>query len=83
MHWSHFAEAAKEDEAEDDDDMDGFQTDDEDEDGNGFEKEMGVDADDGDEADTITLRKLAEQVCWLDTMAYNTLHAYINNLYLV
>ncbi|KAK7295628.1 hypothetical protein RJT34_18539 [Clitoria ternatea] len=55
------AEAAKEEEAEDDDDMDGFQTDDEDEDGNGFDKEMGVDAEDGDEADTITLRKLAEQ----------------------
>ncbi|XP_027348939.1 importin beta-like SAD2 isoform X2 [Abrus precatorius] len=55
------AEAAKDEEAEDDDDMDGFQTDDEDEDGNGFDKEMGVDADDGDEADTITLRKLAEQ----------------------
>ncbi|KAK7394282.1 hypothetical protein VNO78_14804 [Psophocarpus tetragonolobus] len=55
------AEAAKEEEAEDDDDMDGFQTDDEDEDDNGFDKEMGVDADDGDDADTITLRKLAEQ----------------------
>ncbi|XP_020219843.1 importin beta-like SAD2 isoform X2 [Cajanus cajan] len=55
------AEAAKEEEAEDDDDMDGFQTDDEDEDGNGFDKEMGVDADDGEDADTITLRKLAEQ----------------------
>ncbi|QCE12813.1 Armadillo-type fold [Vigna unguiculata] len=55
------AEAAKEEEAEDDDDMDGFQTDDEDEDGSGFDKEMGVDADDGDDADTITLRKLAEQ----------------------
>ncbi|KAK7374757.1 hypothetical protein VNO80_08194 [Phaseolus coccineus] len=55
------AEAAKEEEAEDDDDMDGFQTDDEDEDGSGFDKEMGVDADDGDDGDTITLRKLAEQ----------------------
>ncbi|XP_004492039.1 importin beta-like SAD2 [Cicer arietinum] len=55
------AEAAKEEEAEDDDDMDGFQTDDDDEDGNSFYKEMGVDADDGDEADAITLRKLAEQ----------------------
>ncbi|BAT83118.1 hypothetical protein LR48_Vigan03g009000 [Vigna angularis] len=55
------AEAAKEEQAEDDDDMDGFQTDDEDEDGSGFDKEMGVDADDGDDADTITLRKLAEQ----------------------
>ncbi|XP_047182998.1 importin beta-like SAD2, partial [Vigna umbellata] len=55
------AEAAKEEQAEDDDDMDGFQTDDEDEDGSGFDKEMGVDADDGDDADTITLRKWAEQ----------------------
>ncbi|KAG5137767.1 hypothetical protein JHK82_022498 [Glycine max] len=55
------AEAAKEEEAEDDDDMDGFQTDDEDEEGNGFDKEMGVDADEGEDADTITLRKLAEQ----------------------
>ncbi|KAI5431678.1 importin beta-like SAD2 [Lathyrus oleraceus] len=55
------AEAAKEEEAEDDDDMDGFQTDDEDEDGSGFDKEMGVDGEDGDEADNITLRKLAEQ----------------------
>ncbi|XP_061364676.1 importin beta-like SAD2 isoform X3 [Gastrolobium bilobum] len=53
--------AAKEEEAEDDDDMDGFPTDDEDEDGNGFDKEMGVDADDGDEVDAISLRKLAEQ----------------------
>ncbi|KAL5082745.1 hypothetical protein RYX36_011166 [Vicia faba] len=56
------AEAAKEEEAEDDDDMDGFQTDDEDEDGNGFDKEMGVDGEDPDEADNITLRKLAEQL---------------------
>ncbi|CAK8540920.1 unnamed protein product [Lathyrus sativus] len=55
------AESAKEEEAEDDDDMDGFQTDDEDEDGSGFDKEMGVDGEDGDEADNITLRKLAEQ----------------------
>jgi hypothetical protein len=57
------AEAAKEEEAEaeDDDDMDGFQTDDEDEDGNAYDKEMGILAEDGDEADTLTLRKLAEQ----------------------
>ncbi|KAL1323029.1 hypothetical protein HN51_068045 [Arachis hypogaea] len=55
------AEAIKEEEAEDDDDMDGFQTDDEDEDVNGSDKEMGVDAEDGDEADSMTLRKLAEQ----------------------
>ncbi|XP_023881797.2 importin beta-like SAD2 isoform X2 [Quercus suber] len=56
------AEAAKEEEAEDDDDgMDGFQTDDEDDDGEGSDKEMGVDTEDGDEADSIRLQKLAEQ----------------------
>ncbi|XP_031254768.1 importin beta-like SAD2 [Pistacia vera] len=55
------AEAAKEEEAEDDDDMDGFQTDDEDDDGDGSDKEMGVDAEDGDEADSIRLQKLAAQ----------------------
>lgn len=56
------AEAAKEEEAEDDDDdMDGFQTDDEDEDGDGSDKEMGFDAEDGDEADSIRLQKLAAQ----------------------
>ena len=42
--------------------MDGFQTDDDDEDGNGSDKEMGVDTEDGDEADSIKLKKLAEQV---------------------
>ncbi|XP_054821198.1 importin beta-like SAD2 [Prosopis cineraria] len=56
------AEAAKEDEAEDDDDMDGFQTDDVDEDENDSDKEMGVDAGDGDEADSNKFRKLAEKV---------------------
>ncbi|ESR56398.1 hypothetical protein CICLE_v100187402mg, partial [Citrus x clementina] len=55
------AEAAKDEEAEDDDDMDGFQTDDEDDDGDGSDKEMGVDAEDGDEADSIRLQKLAAQ----------------------
>lgn len=55
------AEAAKEEEAEDDDDMDGFQTDDEDEDADGSDKEMGVDAEDGDEADSNKLQKLAAQ----------------------
>ncbi|KAK0608367.1 hypothetical protein LWI29_029702 [Acer saccharum] len=54
------AESAKEEEAEDDDDMDGFQTDDEDE-GDGSDKEMGVDAEDGDEANSIRLQKLAAQ----------------------
>ncbi|KAG4984773.1 hypothetical protein AAZX31_10G282500 [Glycine max] len=57
------AEAAKEEEAEDDDDddMDDFQTDDEDEDDNGSDKEMGIDAEDGDEADSSKFTKLAEQ----------------------
>ncbi|XP_050375237.1 importin beta-like SAD2 isoform X2 [Argentina anserina] len=53
--------AAKEEEAEDDDDMDGFQTDDEDDGGDGSDKEMGLDAEDGDEADSIRFKKLAEQ----------------------
>ncbi|KAI9080651.1 hypothetical protein K1719_037408 [Acacia pycnantha] len=55
------AEAAKEEEAEDDD-MDGFQTDDEEDGNGGSEKDMGDDAEDGDdEVDTEKLRKLAEQ----------------------
>jgi len=66
-----FAEAAKEEEAEaeeDDDDMDDFQTDDEDEDGNGSDREMGIDAEDGDEADSSKFRKLAEQVCGYENL---------------
>ncbi|KAG7990889.1 hypothetical protein I3843_02G047400 [Carya illinoinensis] len=55
------AEAAKEEEVEDDDDMDGFQTDDEEDDGDVSDKEMGVDTEDGDKADSIRLQKLAEQ----------------------
>ncbi|BFG15637.1 hypothetical protein CerSpe_019110 [Prunus speciosa] len=55
------AEAAKEEDAEDDDDMDGFQTDDDDDFGDGSDKEMGVDAEDGDEADSMKLQKLAAQ----------------------
>ncbi|KAJ8547024.1 hypothetical protein K7X08_010610 [Anisodus acutangulus] len=54
------AEAAKEDEAEDDDDMNGLQTD-EDDDEDGSDKEMGDDAEEGDEADSIRLQKLAAQ----------------------
>ncbi|KAJ6956313.1 importin-7 [Populus alba x Populus x berolinensis] len=54
------AEAAKEEEAEDLDEMDGFQTDDEDDDAES-DKEMGVDAEDGDEAESIKLQKLAAQ----------------------
>ncbi|KAK3029238.1 hypothetical protein RJ639_038845 [Escallonia herrerae] len=55
------AEALKEEEAEDDDDMDGLQSDDEDDDGEGSDKEMGVDAEDGDEADSVRFQKLAAQ----------------------
>ncbi|XP_043721911.1 importin beta-like SAD2 isoform X2 [Telopea speciosissima] len=52
--------AAKEEEG-DNDDMDGFQTDDEEDDDDGSDKEMGVDAEDGDEDDTARLQKLAAQ----------------------
>ncbi|KAL3621644.1 secondary alcohol dehydrogenase (SADH2) [Castilleja foliolosa] len=53
------AEAAKEEEEEDEDidDMDNYQTDDDEE--AGSDKEMGLDAEDGDEADSIKLQKLA------------------------
>ncbi|KAM7253398.1 hypothetical protein ACFE04_026016 [Oxalis oulophora] len=50
------AKAAKEEEAEAEDDMDGFQTDDDDDDG-----EMGLVADDLDEADSTRLQKLTAQ----------------------
>ncbi|KAJ9563508.1 hypothetical protein OSB04_008668 [Centaurea solstitialis] len=54
------AEAEKEEPEEDDDDMnDGLQTDDDDDDGS--DKEMGVDDEDGDEADSLRLQKLAAQ----------------------
>ncbi|KAI3890803.1 hypothetical protein MKX03_007416, partial [Papaver bracteatum] len=56
------AEAAKEEENADDDDMEGgFQTDDDEEDEDGSDREMGVDAEDGDEADSLKLQKLAAQ----------------------
>ncbi|KAE8696314.1 Importin beta-like SAD2 [Hibiscus syriacus] len=55
------AEAAKVEEAEDDDGMDGFESDDDDDDANGSDKEMGVDEEDGDEADSIRLQKFAAQ----------------------
>ena len=42
--------------------MDGFGTDDDDDDADVSDKEMGVDAEDGDEADSIRLQKLAAQV---------------------
>ncbi|KAM0986240.1 hypothetical protein ACFX13_013699 [Malus domestica] len=55
------AEAAKEEEPEDDNEMDDFQTDDDDEYGDGSDKEMGLDTEDGDEADSVKLQKLAAQ----------------------
>ncbi|KAI3942266.1 hypothetical protein MKX01_026681, partial [Papaver californicum] len=55
------AEAAKEEENADDDDMEGFQTDDEEEDEDGSDRDMGVEAEDGDEADSLKLQKLAAQ----------------------
>ncbi|XP_023549155.1 importin beta-like SAD2 isoform X1 [Cucurbita pepo subsp. pepo] len=55
------AEAAKEEEVEEDDDMDGYPSEEDDEDGDGSDKEMGFDAEDGDEVDSIKLQKLAAQ----------------------
>ncbi|KAL3507176.1 hypothetical protein ACH5RR_032558 [Cinchona calisaya] len=55
------AEAEKEEEAEDNDDMDGLPTDDEDDDGDVSDKEMGIDDEDGDEADSTKLQQLAAQ----------------------
>lgn len=55
------AEAAKEAEAEHDDDMNGLQSDEED-DAEWSDKEMGVDAENGDEDDNKTLQRLAAQV---------------------
>ncbi|KAL8487473.1 hypothetical protein ACS0TY_023515 [Phlomoides rotata] len=56
------AEAQKEEEddeeEEDDDDMGNYQTDDED-DGDDSDKDMGVETEDGDEADSLKLQKLA------------------------
>ncbi|KAL1832759.1 hypothetical protein ACET3Z_002410 [Daucus carota] len=54
------AEAAKELETEDDDDMNGLLSDEED-DVDDSDKEMGVDAEDGDEANNKTLQRLAAQ----------------------
>lgn len=49
-------------ETEGSDHMDGLLTDDEDDDGEGSDKEMGDDAEEGDEADSMRLQKLAAQV---------------------
>ena len=56
-------EAAKEEEVEEDDEMDGYPSDEDDDDGDGSDKEMGFDGEDGDEVDSIKLQKLAAQVC--------------------
>lgn len=57
-------ESAKEEDG-DDDNMDGFQTEDDDDEEDDSDKEMGVDADEADDADTRKLHKLAAQVCKL------------------
>lgn len=49
--------------------MDGFQSDDEDDEADGSDKDMGVDAEDGDEVDSIKLQKLAAQVSSLYFLA--------------
>lgn len=69
-------EAAKEEEVEEDDDMDGYPSDEDDDDGDGSDKEMGFDAEDGDEVDSIKLQKLAAQVrtcthIWLSVIYQN------------
>lgn len=49
---------------EDIDDMGSLQTDDEDDDADGSDKEMGVDAEDGDEASSARHKTYAAQVCY-------------------
>lgn len=61
----NFVEASKEEEVEDIDDMGSFDEDDEDEDADASDKEMGVDAEDGDEASSARHKKFAEQVCYI------------------
>jgi cobalamin biosynthesis protein CobT len=55
------AETTKDNEDEDDD-MDGWKTDDDEEEEDDSDKEMGVDTEDGDEADSQRLHRLAAQV---------------------
>lgn len=59
----HTEAAKEEEEVEEDDDMDGYPSDEDDDEGDGSDKEMGFDAEDGDEVDSIRLQKLAAQVC--------------------
>lgn len=58
------SESAKEEDGGDDN-MDGFQTEEDDDEEDDSDKEMGVDADEADDADTLKLHKLAAQVCKL------------------
>lgn len=60
--------------------MDGLPTDDEDDDGEGSDKEMGVDAEDGDEADSIRLQKLAAQVTLVEIEGQIS---YLVNIHLI
>lgn len=59
--WTEAAKEEEEGEEEDDDDMGNFQSDDDD-DGDDSDKDMGVDAEDGDEAESLKLQKLAARV---------------------
>lgn len=70
-------------ETEGSDHMDGLLTDDEDDDGEGWDKEMGDDAEEGDEADSIRLKKLAAQVIlswYLLTILVSCINGFVLNL---
>lgn len=70
-------------ETEGSDHMDGLLTDDEDDDGEGSDKEMGDDAEEGDEADSIKLQKLAAQVIlswYLLTILVSCINGFVLNL---
>lgn len=71
--WYHFlpfisSEAEKAEEAQDEDDMNGFQSDD---DEDGSDREM-ADDDEGDDADSLKLQKLAAQVTELRDNLYHS-----------
>lgn len=70
-------------ETEGSDHMDGLLTDDEDDDGEGSDKEMGDDTEEGDEADSIRLKKLAAQVIlswYLLTILVSCINGFVLNL---
>ncbi|KAG1331571.1 Importin beta-like SAD2 [Cocos nucifera] len=54
----------------DDDDMDGLEADEEDEEEDDSDKDMGVDAEDGDEADSLKLQKLAAEVSSISVKSF-------------